>query len=189
MDVAEAHLVQVGYRAVSLEKVAREVGLTKPSLYYHFPDGKEQLVVAIIHRSLRRLHAELEHATATGESGADKLRAIAHRLLAEPGRGQAIRELHDVTRFVAGRHHAGLAEEFYRAVHQPIRSAIASGIVSGEFRVADPDFLVWSFLGLVAGLIDVGHLPSEPPVPLADASGGELADRMVDLFLQGALPR
>ncbi|WP_211658177.1 TetR family transcriptional regulator [Phytoactinopolyspora halophila] len=32
MAVAEAHLLRRGYRAVSLQEVAREVGVTKPSL-------------------------------------------------------------------------------------------------------------------------------------------------------------
>jgi AcrR family transcriptional regulator len=34
-----------------LEEVARAVGITKPALYYHFPEGKEQLFVEISQQS------------------------------------------------------------------------------------------------------------------------------------------
>ncbi|WP_141999454.1 TetR/AcrR family transcriptional regulator [Amycolatopsis cihanbeyliensis] len=64
MDVAEEHLVRLGYRAVSLQRVAREVGVAKPALYYHFPQGKEELVVAILHHSLVRVRAGLTRAMA-----------------------------------------------------------------------------------------------------------------------------
>ena len=40
MDVAEMHLGGSGYLGISLEEVAREVGVSKPALYYHFPQGK-----------------------------------------------------------------------------------------------------------------------------------------------------
>jgi AcrR family transcriptional regulator len=41
MDVAEKHLGGSGYLGVSLEEVVKEVGGSKPALYYHFPEGKE----------------------------------------------------------------------------------------------------------------------------------------------------
>jgi AcrR family transcriptional regulator len=41
MSVYAAH----GYRGTSLEAVAREVGVRKPTLYHHLPGGKETLPV------------------------------------------------------------------------------------------------------------------------------------------------
>src|SRR3712207_9411055 len=70
MNVAEAHLGEGGYLGVSLEEVAREVGVSKPALYYHFPDGKEELFVAIAHRALGEHRNGLERAiSSAGEIG------------------------------------------------------------------------------------------------------------------------
>ncbi len=189
MDVAEAHLAEVGYRGISLEEVAREVGMTKPALYYHFPEGKEELAVAILHRSSARIRDGLGHAMGAADGGAGKLRAAARWLMAEPERGRPLAEQHDVLRFIDERHHAALAQGFHDAAYQPIRSVIAAAVASGEFRDHDPDFLTWSFLGLAAGLIDVQRLPpSELPVPPSVSRGADAADRLIDLFLRGALP-
>jgi AcrR family transcriptional regulator len=70
MDVAEVHLLKVGYMGVSLEEVASEVGVSKAALYYHFPAGKEQLFVRIGHRSLARVREGLERAMAGTADGA-----------------------------------------------------------------------------------------------------------------------
>ena len=39
MDVAETHLGGGGYLGVSLEEVAREVGVSKPALVLSLPSG------------------------------------------------------------------------------------------------------------------------------------------------------
>src|SRR5918997_5834031 len=80
MDVAERHLGGGGYLGVSLEEGAREVGVSKPALYYHFPQGKEELFVAIPHRALEQNREGLERAIASAENGAGRLRAIARWL-------------------------------------------------------------------------------------------------------------
>jgi AcrR family transcriptional regulator len=48
-----------GCLRVSLEEVARDVGVSKPALYFHFLEGNEELFVAIAHRALEQYRAEL----------------------------------------------------------------------------------------------------------------------------------
>lgn len=193
MDVAEARLAEVGYLGVSLEEVAREVGVSKPALYYHFPGGKEELFVGISHRALRITRENLERVMSGPTDGAGRLHAAARWLMDEHERGRPMGELRDLNKFVAEEHHAGLAEGFYGALFGPIRRTIASAVESGEFREEfDPDFLTWSFLGLALGMMDVGNvqtgLPGDDSPGTPTAPGGEgSADRMVDLFLDGAL--
>ena len=81
MDVAEARLAGVGYLGVSLEEVAREVGVSKPALYYHFPGGKEELFVEIAHRALRLTRESLERVMSGPGSGAERMRAAARWLM------------------------------------------------------------------------------------------------------------
>ncbi|QIN80603.1 TetR family transcriptional regulator [Rubrobacter marinus] len=185
MDVAEARLAGVGYLGVSLEEVAREVGVSKPALYYHFPGGKEQLFVEIAHRALKQHREGLERAiSSAGTTGEEKLRAAARWLMAERDPRQPMDELRDVAKFVHEQHRAGLGEGFSRALYGPIRRVISSAIESGELRDNDPDFLTWSFLSLSSGLMEIEHTP--PNSPILPEDGADLPDRMVDLFLGGA---
>lgn len=187
MDVAEARLGEVGYLGVSLEEVAKAVGVSKPALYYHFPGGKEQLFVEISHRALGRTREGLERAIGSAERGAGKLEAISRWILAETGRGMPMGELRHVANFVGEEHRAGLAEGFYGSLYGPIRRTIAAAVESGEFRENDPDFLTWAFLGLVLGMVDVQRAPSNGPAsPAAHGRGEGIAFQMTELFLDGA---
>ncbi|HEX2739396.1 MAG TPA: TetR/AcrR family transcriptional regulator [Rubrobacter sp.] len=185
MDVGEAMLAEEGYRGVSLEEIARRVGVSKPALYYHFPEGKEQLFVEIAHRALRQHREGLEREMASAEDGAGRLRAAARWLMGQNEVGNPTNELRDVARFVHERHRASLAEGFYGALYGPIRRAIAAAIDSGEFRRNDPDFLTWAFLGLASSMLDVARTPAESPVPRPSLSSSEMADQMVKLFVEG----
>lgn len=187
MDVAEAHLIKKGYLGVSLEEIAREVGVTKPALYYHFSGGKEQLFVEITHRSLRRAREGLEREMSAEESGAGKLRAAARWLMADRDRGRAMGELKDIADRVGEEYRAGLNEGFFADLYNPIHRAIASAVESGEFRDDDPEFLTWAFLSLASGMMEVEDMPAQI-TPGTDQSGGErTAEEMVGLFLNGVL--
>lgn len=188
MDAAEAHLSRVGYRGLSLLEVSREVGISKPGVYYHFPEGKEQLIVAIAHRSLQRVREGMEWAMSGTGDGASKLRAATSWIMSQSKDGHPLKEMNDVSRFVDERHHGALAEGFHDSCYGPLRRVIAAAIDSGEFRQADPDFLTWSFLGLVCGMLDVEHTTLNSPVlPALSTKGSDMAQRTTNLFLNGAL--
>ena len=128
MDVAQMHLGGSGYLGVSLEEVAREVGISKPALYYHFPRGKEELFVAIAHRTLAYYREGLERVIAAHEAGADKLRAVARWLMSESNREHPMDELRDLARFVGEQHQIELAEGFFGSLYGPIHRAVSSGV-------------------------------------------------------------
>lgn len=172
-----------------MEEVAREVGVSKPALYYHFPGGKEQLFVEIAHRALRQHREGLEREiSSAGTSGEGRLRAAARWLMADRDPKQPMGEIRDVAKFVHDRHRAELAEGFSSALYSPIRRVISVAIEAGEFGPNDPDFLTWSFLGLSSGLLEIERTPTNSPVPrISPQHGTDLSDRMVDLFLRGVL--
>ena len=187
MDVAESHLAQLGYRGLSLLEVSREVGISKPSVYYHFPEGKEQLFVAVAHRSLRRVREGMGRVMSEGTDGADKLRAAASWLMAQSEEGNPLKELDDVSRFVDEHHQEALSEGFQDSCYEPIRRVISSAIESGEFREGDPTFLTWSFLGLASGMLDVERTTFSSPTPHTLQGDNDVAERMMNLFLNGVL--
>jgi len=55
LDAAEQLFIQHGYAAVTLRTIADALGMRQASLYYHFPEGKEQLFVAMATRSLNAI--------------------------------------------------------------------------------------------------------------------------------------
>jgi AcrR family transcriptional regulator len=185
MDVAEAHLGEGGYLGVSLEEVARDVGVSKPALYYHFPEGKEEIFVAIAHRALGQHREGLERAIASAGDGAGRLRAIARWLMSERARGHPMGEIRNVINFVNERYQAELAEGFYTSLYTPIHCAISSAVESGEFREHNPEFLTWAFLGFLSGMLEVEEVPSAPPKAARIAEA--MADATVDLFLNGVM--
>jgi AcrR family transcriptional regulator len=188
MDVAETHLGAGGYLGVSLEEVAREVGVSKPALYYHFPQGKEQLFIAIAHRALEHHRDGLERAIAAHDSGADKLRAVARWLMSESNQEHPMDDLRDLTRFVSEQHQAELAKGFFGSLYGPIHRAISSAIESGEFSENSPELLTWAFFSLLSGMLQVENVPAGPTLPEAARSAEGMAERTVDLFLNGVLP-
>ncbi len=187
MDVAEAHLGEGGYLGISLEEVAREVGVSKPALYYHFPEGKEELFVAIAHRALEQHREGLERAIASARDGAGRLRAIARWLMSERAREHPMTELRNVSNFMNERHRAELAAAFFGSLYAPIYGVISSAVESGEFREHIAEFLTWAFLGLLSGMLEVEEIPSGPPVPDTTRTGETMADVTVDLFLNGVV--
>jgi AcrR family transcriptional regulator len=187
MDVAEAHLGEGGYLGVSLEEVAREVGVSKPALYYHFPDGKEELFVAIAHRALGQHREGLERAISSAGDGAGRLRAIARWLMSERSREHPMAELRNVGNFMNERHRAELAAAFFGSLYAPIHRVISSAVESGEFRKHNPEFLTWAFLSLLSGMLEVEEIPSGAPVPDTAATGETMPDATVDLFIKGVL--
>ena len=76
VDAAVAIADADGLEAVTLARVAAELGVRSPSLYNHV-DGRPDLLRAMALRGVRELAAALREA-AVGRSGADALSAAAH---------------------------------------------------------------------------------------------------------------
>ena len=76
VDVAAGIADAQGLEAVTLARVAGELGVRAPSLYNHV-DGRPDLLRAMALRGVRELAAALREA-AVGRSGADALSAAAH---------------------------------------------------------------------------------------------------------------
>ena len=61
LDVAEALFARRGYAGVGLREVADHAGLSKSSLFHHFP-GKVQLYCEVLRRALQRMEEHLQPA-------------------------------------------------------------------------------------------------------------------------------
>ncbi|BCD59344.1 MULTISPECIES: TetR/AcrR family transcriptional regulator [unclassified Nitratiruptor] len=50
LQIAAKHFSKFGYSGVSLDKIAREAGITKPAIYYHFKNKNELYEAVLIYR-------------------------------------------------------------------------------------------------------------------------------------------
>ncbi|MDH4198241.1 MAG: TetR/AcrR family transcriptional regulator [Candidatus Aminicenantes bacterium] len=67
LDAVDGLLARFGYRKMTMEDVARQVGIGKGTIYLHFP-GKEELILAHIDRIAERVIAKLREIATSSES-------------------------------------------------------------------------------------------------------------------------
>ncbi len=75
LDAAERLLSRFGYTKMTMDDLAREVGIGKGTLYLHFP-SKEEVVLSRLDRLIDRLIEELSAIAATDRDPAEKLREM-----------------------------------------------------------------------------------------------------------------
>src|SRR5881275_3243629 len=65
-----------GYNHLNLDVIARSLKITRPALYFHFPDGKEQLLREVIEAFGTEIIGELQAAIVGCASVKERLRNI-----------------------------------------------------------------------------------------------------------------
>ena len=79
LQVAEDVFLEKGYYEASMDEIAVRVGIAKGTIYLHFP-GKDELVSALITRSMRTFMENMEQFTAGATTAQGKLEALFHHL-------------------------------------------------------------------------------------------------------------
>lgn len=92
MDAAERQLVAAGPGGIRLQDVAREVGVSHPTVLHHF-GSREGLVDAVVSRALDALHADVAAALTDASAGEDQVAAMLDGVaaaLSARGQGRAL---------------------------------------------------------------------------------------------------
>ncbi|WP_321327088.1 TetR/AcrR family transcriptional regulator [uncultured Parasphingorhabdus sp.] len=74
MDIAAEAVRKRGYNGVSLDQIARDVGIQKSSIYYHF-SSKSELIAAIFRRFSGQIYSFLEDTISAESRAGDRLLA------------------------------------------------------------------------------------------------------------------
>ncbi|BDP41662.1 hypothetical protein DAETH_16310 [Deinococcus aetherius] len=173
LDRAEALLTARGYAGMSMDDVARAAGLTKGTLYHHFPEGKDALILAVGHRSLERHGDALSSAILAARGARAQLEAVARWGLESSG--SPARVLRDSGRFLPRAHAEDMARAFQTRVYGQVLGVLEGGARRGELPPHDPEFAAWALLGLVAEFAELQELLPRP----------RLAEQIVGLVLGG----
>jgi AcrR family transcriptional regulator len=177
LRAATALFSERGYHGTSMRTLARVLRVETPSLYYHFP-SKQEMLFAILNRTLDDLLVGLRQAVAAAEDADDGLRAAVrfHVQFHARRRAEAFvshSELRSLTpanlrRVVAKR------DEY----EQVFRGLLGAGVRSGAFRVPDVKVAAMAILSMCTGVAtwfaDGGRLAPEA-----------IAGRYVELIVRG----
>jgi AcrR family transcriptional regulator len=75
LDAVDVLLARYGYRKMTMDDVARQVGIGKGTIYLHFP-GKEELILSHIGRIAERVAARLRAIAGSSDAPAGRLREM-----------------------------------------------------------------------------------------------------------------
>lgn len=128
-----------GYRQLSLEQVAEQADIAKPTLYHYF-SGKDELVAAALNALGEGVIGRLEavDAATAGLSNGERLRALSGEQLDILGENPEVGTIFSRQGWWPEAHNE--ARKSMRRRHDAIfRRVIEAGLAAGEFRCEDLD--------------------------------------------------
>lgn len=183
LDRAEQLFQERGYTAVSMRDIAHSLEMRQASLYYHVPQGKEQLFVEVAERNLQRHRDGLNHAISGAAPEMEaQLRAAAGWFTANmPLRLLSMLEtdMAALSEEQAGR----LIELANEALFMPVAGVFKTAQARGQTRALNPFNLAGNFLAMMDG-ISYSSSSGRTPENVTD-----LVDQALDLFLHGVRPQ
>lgn len=183
LDTAQALFHERGYRAVTMQDIARELGVRQASLYYHVPDGKEQLFVEVIRRSFEQQRLGLEAALLRAGSDLESQLRAAGAWFANQPPMNLLGMMHADMPALSAENHNKLNRLAAYCLFEPLAAVFAEAIARDEIRPLAPDLLAGSFLALMDGVsYSSEHQPGTPPRAI-------MVEGIISLLLDGLRPR
>ena len=188
LDGFEAQLLDAGYLGISTNALATAAGIRRPSLYHHFPGGKEQIFSEVALRMIATNADRVADALGTTGDLRERLVALAMLHVTDPRRSALEQRIYDATRYVSDETRTLVSTRYIEDLLVPVSRMMRAAVASGELRDLDPDFLMNAFFGMAAA---VQGIPEDVGMP-ADRRGPRkrsataAAEQAVDIFLAGA---
>jgi TetR/AcrR family transcriptional regulator, cholesterol catabolism regulator len=168
-----------GYRAATLDELAKRVGIAKPTLYGYFR-SKEDLLAAIFHRTMSMFERDLLAIRTSGEGPAAQLRRVIRFHV-----GAVIAERSFLAVFFG--EETNLPPRLGRAIRRrkarydrAVLAVVRDGVRKGELRASNPRLLVFALLGMANWLYQWYD-------PAGEWNADAIADGFIELVESGYL--
>ncbi len=169
-----------GFSKVTMDEIAGDVGLAKPSLYYYYPT-KESLYRAVVAREQEKFVRQMAELVRSGiPSGAKLKEYIGARV-------RLFREMVNLNalNFKSWSELKSISGDLFRNLEEQelntVREILTLGVASGEFACADPPQMAETVLHVLQGL-RLRILRLNDGMPVLDGTYAEL-QRESDLFV------
>jgi AcrR family transcriptional regulator len=174
--------MQRGYAGVSVGEVAAAVGVTKPTLYYHFGD-KEGLYAEVLRDLMREVGGYVRAVVEADRPLRERFVELAYGyfLYADATMEPLLR---DTSELIGPERAAQVWEAYEREMFAPMRRLVAEAMERGELRPGDADTFVRAFLGMLDGLTAPGGHAER-----TEAEHRRVAEALVAIFLDGVRAR
>lgn len=130
-ETFERHVECRGYSKANLDDVARELKISKKTIYVHF-EGKSDIYAQVVARQAERMKSQLAASVAALPTYAARVEA-AMRLILEQGRAHIVETGEDEWL----REYEIAADAFRKANGDLLRELVQGGMDAGEFRPGD----------------------------------------------------
>jgi AcrR family transcriptional regulator len=186
LDATERLLARYGYRKMTVEDIAKEVGIGKGSIYLHF-SSKEEVVLSHVDRLVERLNVRLEEVTRGDGTAAERLREmlLTRVLFRFDSIQHYTQSLNDLLSAVRPALLARRAR-YFEAEAKIFARVLEEGVKSGELMRTEPILAARVLLDATNALL---------PYSLSTAELGEReevkskATRIAEMLLNGLLAR
>lgn len=163
LDAAENLFRERGFNSVTMQDIAVDLGMRQASLYYHVPQGKEELFAEVNERMLQRHRAGLADAVALEATLEGQLNAIADWFASQPPLN-LIPMMHNDMPAVNAAIKQRLATAVEQNVFLPIVMVFQAAVDRKEIRVVEPFMMTGMFLSIMDGLsVSQDQLGDMPP--------------------------
>ncbi|GLV58914.1 hypothetical protein KDH_57420 [Dictyobacter sp. S3.2.2.5] len=178
LEMADQLFATHGYQAVSLRDIGASLGMRHASLYYHFPNGKEELYVAVVERRMRGYQTQLEQVLRdAGSDWRQQLRAAARWMVAQPHMhlGRMMQsDMPAISEESADTLRVIVRDALLQPLTRPIQQALADNPEKRQRSVT----YAGMFLSLIEGIENL-------PANYLTSSKNELVDVVIDFVLHG----
>ncbi|MEM7331265.1 MAG: TetR/AcrR family transcriptional regulator [Chloroflexota bacterium] len=136
---------EVGFRQMSLDKLATKLNVTKPTLYYYVKN-KDDILSSILEVAMTQLRQEIQTVSETNLSGLGKLHHFMQRYAVVMGDDfGACLITSRISAFASG-----FKEQYHEASREvltAVRTLISEGIQDGSIAECDPKYVSSALLG------------------------------------------
>ncbi|MEW6564653.1 MAG: TetR/AcrR family transcriptional regulator [Spirochaetota bacterium] len=176
-----------GFEGLTVEKLARRLGLTKPALYHYFKN-KDDILIHLTLQYLERANKEIQNILInTADNHQVRLQKLLEYYViqgrVEPGYFYLEHHINNLLELLPGSAEKDQIRQKSAAIPKTIMQFIQEGISAGVFINMDPMTMGTLILSMLSGVLLHSNMPGIKNMPPAELS------RMVShIILKGVQP-